>query len=65
VDFFAQKIRRLRLGSNPRSWSPEASMLTTRPPKPLKCMGMSSINIDAVQITADNQIIQQYIMQSI
>ena len=28
VDFFARKIRRLRL------WVPEASMLTTRPPKP-------------------------------
>ena len=28
--FFARKIR-----SNPRSWVPEASMLTTRPPKPL------------------------------
>ena len=34
VDFFARKIRRLRPGSNPRSWVPEASMLTTRPPKP-------------------------------
>ena len=32
VDFFARKIRRLRPGSNPRSWIPEASMLTTRPP---------------------------------
>jgi hypothetical protein len=28
VDFFARKIRRLRPGSNPRSWVPEASMLT-------------------------------------
>jgi hypothetical protein len=34
-DFFAQKIRRLRPGLNPRSWVPEASTLTTRPPKPL------------------------------
>ena len=34
VDFFALKIRRLRPGSNLRSWVPEASMLTTRPPKP-------------------------------
>jgi len=34
-DFFARKIRRLRPGLNPRSWVPEASMLTTRPPKPL------------------------------
>jgi hypothetical protein len=33
--FFARKIRRLRPGSNPRSWVPEASMLTTRPPKTL------------------------------
>jgi hypothetical protein len=30
VDFFAQKIRLLRPGSKPRSWVPEASMLTTR-----------------------------------
>jgi hypothetical protein len=35
VNFFAQKIRRLWLGSSPRSWVPEASILTTRPPKPL------------------------------
>ena len=34
-DFFARKIRRLRPGLNPRSWVPEASTLTTRPPKPL------------------------------
>jgi hypothetical protein len=32
-----KKIRRLRSGANPRSWVPEASMLTTRPPKPLYC----------------------------
>jgi hypothetical protein len=31
-DFFN---RRLRSGANPLSWVPEASMLTTRPPKPL------------------------------
>ena len=34
-NFFARKIRRLRPGLNPRSWVPEASTLTTRPPKPL------------------------------
>jgi hypothetical protein len=34
-DFFARKIRRLRPGLYPRSWVPEASMLTTNPPKPL------------------------------
>jgi hypothetical protein len=33
--FIARKIRLLRPGSKPRSWVPEASMLTTRPPKPL------------------------------
>ena len=31
-----RKIQRLRPGSNPRTRVPEASMLTTRPPKPLK-----------------------------
>jgi hypothetical protein len=31
-DFFARKIRQLRPGLNPRSWVPEANMLTTRPP---------------------------------
>jgi hypothetical protein len=34
-EFFARKIRRLRPVLNPRTWVPEASMLTTRPPKPL------------------------------
>jgi hypothetical protein len=34
-DFYAEKIRRLRPGLNPRTWVPEFSMLTTRPPKPL------------------------------
>jgi len=34
-DFFARKNRQLRPGLNPRSWVPEASTLTTRPPKPL------------------------------
>jgi hypothetical protein len=35
--FSPEKIRRLRPGANPRSWVPEASMLTSRPPKPLTC----------------------------
>jgi hypothetical protein len=34
-DFFTWKIWRLWLGANPRSWVPDTSMLTTRPPKPL------------------------------
>ena len=34
-DFFALKIRRLRPGLNPRTRVPEASKLTSRPPKPL------------------------------
>ena len=33
-DFFARKIRRLRPGLNPRTRVPEASTLTSRPPKP-------------------------------
>ena len=28
------EIQRLRPGLNPQTWVPEASMLTTRPPKP-------------------------------
>ena len=33
-DFYVRKIQRLRPGLNPRTWVTEASMLTTRPPKP-------------------------------
>jgi hypothetical protein len=33
--FPSLKIRRLRPGLNPRTWVPEASTLTPRPPKPL------------------------------
>jgi hypothetical protein len=33
---FASKMRRLRPGLNPRTREPEASMLTSRPPKPLR-----------------------------
>jgi hypothetical protein len=32
-DFFARKIRQIRADLNPQSWVPEASMLTTKPPK--------------------------------
>ena len=32
--FTPVKIQRLLPGLNPRTWLPEASMLTTRPPKP-------------------------------
>jgi hypothetical protein len=35
--FTPLKIRRLRPGLNLRTWVPEASTLTARPPKPLKC----------------------------
>ena len=34
--FTSVKIQRLRPGLNPETWLPEASMLTTRPPKPSK-----------------------------
>jgi hypothetical protein len=43
VDFFARKIRRLRPSSNPRSWVPEASMLTTRTPKSLSIGLLTSL----------------------
>jgi hypothetical protein len=32
--FIYRKIQRRRLGLNPRTWEPEASMQTTRPLKP-------------------------------
>jgi hypothetical protein len=35
-DFYIWKIQRFRPGLNPRTREPEASMLTTRPPKPLR-----------------------------
>jgi hypothetical protein len=35
-DFYIRKIRRLRPDLNPRTREPEASMLTSRTPKPLK-----------------------------
>ena len=35
--FTPKKIQRLRTGLNPQTWVPEASMLTTRPPKPSMC----------------------------
>jgi hypothetical protein len=37
--FLPLKIRRLRPGLNPRTWVPEASTLTPRPPKPLRMLG--------------------------
>jgi hypothetical protein len=40
VDFFARKIRLLWPCSNPRSWVPEASTLTTRPTKPHTCTSL-------------------------
>jgi hypothetical protein len=43
--FFARMIRQLWLGSNPWSWVPEASMLTTRPPKPLGIHGQQCVNL--------------------
>jgi hypothetical protein len=58
--FFARKIGRFQPGLNPRTWVPEASMLTTRPLKPLTVlltphtstvpMSMSTIRYDGVQI---------------
>ena len=38
--FTSVKIQRLRPSLNPQTWMPEASMLTTRPPKP-SCWSVS------------------------
>jgi hypothetical protein len=45
--FFA---RRLRLGANPRSWVPETSMLTTRPPEPL-CVTLTTDEVLLLLLT--------------
>jgi hypothetical protein len=37
--FVVRKIRQLQPGANPQTWVPEASMLTTRPLKPLSWLG--------------------------
>jgi hypothetical protein len=34
------KIQQLQSGANPRSWVPEASMQTPRPPKPQRIKGV-------------------------
>ena len=44
-DFYARKIQRLRLGLNPQTWVPEASMLTTRPPKPSSTLPRKWLNV--------------------
>jgi hypothetical protein len=43
------KIRRLRPGLNPRTWVPEASTLTPRPPKPLCKELVKTVSIRAVK----------------
>ena len=40
--FTLVKIQRLRPGLNPQTWVPEASMLSTRPPKPSKACYIKS-----------------------
>jgi hypothetical protein len=47
--FTSVKIQRLRSGLNPRPRVPEASMLTTRPPKPSHCC-VTNIHIETISI---------------
>jgi hypothetical protein len=61
VDFFTWIIQRLRPDSNPRSWVPEASMLTTRPPKPL-CLGTQR-QLATAEITATCGMVLQVIQR--
>ena len=44
--FTPVKIQRLRPGLNPQTWVPEASMLTTRPPKPSTTIIKEPINVN-------------------
>ena len=50
--FLSVKIQRLRPGLNPQTWVPEASMLTTRPPKPSKPQGKLT-GQDITQLTVE------------
>jgi hypothetical protein len=50
-DFYhTGKIQRLQLGLNPRTRVPEASMLTTRPPKPVKVKLMDVVFLTPVML---------------
>jgi hypothetical protein len=42
-EFFARQIRRFQPVLNPRTWEPEASMLTTKPLKPLLERGGNNV----------------------
>jgi len=58
-DFFARKIRRLRPGLNPRARVPEASTLTSRPPKPLRqylVYARYKINMQSIVSNSDVKI---------
>ena len=53
-NFFVRKILRFRAGLNPRTWVPETSTLTSRPPKPINYVIMSIKYGKAGQTTYDN-----------
>ena len=49
--FTPVKIQRLRPGLNPQIWVPEASMLTTRPPKPSRWTKDCPKHVEMIQIS--------------
>ena len=53
------KIQRLRPGLNPKTWVPEANMLTTRPPK----LSVSALHVSG-GISARNQDLMKLYVQS-
>jgi hypothetical protein len=56
--FSLLKIRRLRLGLNPRTWVPKASTLTPRPPWPLRLSQKNSYT----KIYEDSNLLGQHKM---
>jgi hypothetical protein len=56
----ALKIGRLRPGLNPRAWVPDASMLTTRTPKPLGIFTCILLKIVHVSYMRVFYLLQQY-----
>jgi hypothetical protein len=63
-DFFAWKIRRLRPGVNPRTWVPEASMLTTRPLYPINPSKFRSNLLSTDTLTSGHKLQLQQIRHS-
>ena len=60
--FTPVKIQRLRPGLNPQTWVPEASMLTTRPPKPSQMVLYVQLHATVTLFSAKEPLADQSIV---